>query len=194
MDSERTIIRYDQLEPRPWKNAAGITREIAREGSDDDWRWRVSIAEVIAEAPFSSFPGVDRVLVLLEGEGIELDFEDGRTFEVLPPFGHIRFEGEAALIGKPKDGATRDFNLMWQRAHLDAKFEVRPLVGSLVLFASADETWILHLAAGSVRLLDSDETLSRGDTLVVGGNTRSKLRLEGSGTAFLIRLSPSIGG
>ena len=53
-----------------WRNERGWTREIHRhpEGAAE-WAWRVSIAEIDHDAPFSAFPGVDRELVLLHGNG-----------------------------------------------------------------------------------------------------------------------------
>ena len=184
------IIRFDELIAQPWKNGAGTTREIARDGSGDAWDWRISIADVVATAPFSEFPGIDRILVLLEGEGIALDFDDGRRIVLSPPFGSARFEGEAALTGRPTDGATRDFNLMWRRSHLAADFDVRPVVGSWVLCQAPQETWIVHVAAGSLTLTDAGASLGRGDTLCVRGGERSKLRMEGAGTVFVARLRP----
>ena len=55
----------------PWKNGGGLTREVAIHppGSDlGTFEWRVSIAQVRAAGPFSSFPGVDRQLAVLAGE------------------------------------------------------------------------------------------------------------------------------
>ena len=190
MHADQHIIRFAALNPQPWKNGAGTTREIAREGVAEDWQWRISIADVVAEAPFSSFPGVDRVLVLLEGEGIGLAFDDGQHMDVLPPFGFARFAGEAALVGAPKSGATRDFNLMWQRAQVTATLDVRPLVGSMVVFKAPEETWMVHVVEGTVALPDSSETLARGDTLILRGDTRAKVRLEGAGTALLMSIRP----
>ncbi len=190
MQVDQHIIRFAAIHPQAWKNGAGTTREIAREGEGDAWQWRISIADVVAEAPFSSFPGVDRILVLLQGDGIALTFEDGQRMDVLPPFGSARFAGEAALVGTPVSGATRDFNLMWQRSRVSARLEVRPLVGSMVVFKAADETWMVHVLEGTMRLPDSEEDLSRGDTLTLRGNARTKVRLEGAGTALLICVRP----
>jgi environmental stress-induced protein Ves len=58
------------LPPQRWKNGAGTTREIAVEpagAGTDDFDWRLSLAEVDRDAPFSAFPGVDRCIVLLRG-------------------------------------------------------------------------------------------------------------------------------
>ena len=61
----------------PWKNGAGSTTELLIDPPGatlaGGFRWRVSMATVAESGPFSSFPGLDRTLLLLEGEGMELD-------------------------------------------------------------------------------------------------------------------------
>ena len=56
----------------PWKNGGGVTIEIAVSPSGsslDTFDWRVSMATVIEPGPFSSFPGIDRTLCVLTGNG-----------------------------------------------------------------------------------------------------------------------------
>src|SRR5690606_28066287 len=113
-----------------WRNGAGWTRQIHAEPSADathEWDWRLSIAEIESDAPFSGCPGVDRELVLLEGEGLRLRFDDGEQHTLLPPHDRLRFAGERALVGELVDGPTRDFNLMWRRDAIDAQLWHRPL-------------------------------------------------------------------
>ncbi len=65
----------------PWKNGGGHTTEIAAFPAGAglaSFVWRVSIADVLQDGPFSPFPGIDRTLVLLEGEGMRLS-GDGRA-------------------------------------------------------------------------------------------------------------------
>ena len=69
--------RFDlrQIAPQPWKNGAGLTREIAvarNAATECGFDWRLSVAEVARDAPFSAFPGVDRCIVLLRGAGLQL--------------------------------------------------------------------------------------------------------------------------
>ena len=72
------IIRHASLEPKPWKNGGGVTREALRvPPSGDPFQWRVSLAQIDASGPFSDFTGYDRTLVLLEGGGLSLEFPDG---------------------------------------------------------------------------------------------------------------------
>ena len=64
------ILRAADRVATRWKNGLGVTREIAAypPGSDlDSFGWRVSMASVDTGGPFSSFPGVDRQLAVLEG-------------------------------------------------------------------------------------------------------------------------------
>ena len=51
----------------PWKNGGGVTSELARSPQADEFDWRLSVAEVATDGPFSQFPGIDRLLVLLSG-------------------------------------------------------------------------------------------------------------------------------
>lgn len=69
------ILRAADLTPTPWKNGGGLTREIATgpEGAGAGaFDWRVSLADVTADGPFSAFPGVDRILTVVEGAGMDL--------------------------------------------------------------------------------------------------------------------------
>ena len=76
------LIRFHRsaLPAQPWKNGGGVTREVLclPEGSGfERFDWRVSIAHIASSGPFSSFPGVDRVITLLEGAGVHLRSADG---------------------------------------------------------------------------------------------------------------------
>src|SRR5690606_3662644 len=68
-----------------WRNGLGWTRAIMAWPADAGWAWRLSVAEIEQAAPYSSFPGVEREHVLLEGNGLVLRFGDGRTKELHPP-------------------------------------------------------------------------------------------------------------
>lgn len=105
------------ITPQPWRNGAGLTREIAFGGaSSADFDWRISLAEVARDAPFSAFPGVDRCIVLLRGAGMRLRSADGAIDHALTtPLLPFRFAGEAALDATLIDGASSDFNVMTRR-------------------------------------------------------------------------------
>lgn len=177
-----------------WKNGAGWTREILRWPQAGDWDWRLSVAEIEEDAPFSRFSGVERELVLLSGNGVRLRFDDGRSVELQPPHARVRFAGEDGVRGELIDGPTQDFNLMWRREAIDAQLWHRPLVGPMVIFAEAATTWVVHLLAGQARFADDSRLpdLAAGDTAVFSaGAERLRHVLDGAGEALLIRLQPA---
>src|SRR5688500_6853137 len=126
--ADNRVIAANDYQRVRWKNGLGWTREIVRFPDNDAWIWRLSIAEIERDAAFSRFPGVNRELVLLSGNGLRLRFESGEVRELLPPHASIRFEGEAVVTGELIDGPTTDFNLMCRRDAADAKLWHRPMV------------------------------------------------------------------
>lgn len=191
----RVLPSYEYRRTR-WRNGTGWTREIHAEPSPagDDWDWRVSIAEITADGAFSAFPGIDRELVLLSGDGVRLRFDDGESVDVLPPYGRHRFAGERALRGELIGGPTHDFNLMWRRDHYVADLWRRPLVGAMVVFAEPRSTWLVHLLAGHAHFADGSglPDLAMGDTAILqAGEERLRHVIDGGGEALLIRLAPT---
>lgn len=100
----------------PWKNGGGVTEEIhacRTESGNGDFEWRLSIAELKADGPFSPYPGYDRVIVQLAGPPMTLDHGNdvARVLARLEPYA---FGGEAATFGRVP-GPARDFNVMVRR-------------------------------------------------------------------------------
>jgi environmental stress-induced protein Ves len=113
------IIRYAELKAHPWRNGGGVSRELARhpaassgQASDPNggWDWRVSIAEVAKAGEFSAFPGMDRVLTVIDGELLLLTVDGAEhPLEKYRPF---RFPGDAASAGALPTGDIRDLNVI----------------------------------------------------------------------------------
>src|SRR5690606_37730982 len=188
------ILRGQDYRRERWRNGAGYTRQVHAEpaaGGNAEWNWRLSIAEIDADAPFSAFPGVDRELVLLQGNGMRLRFDDGAVHELLPPHDRLRFAGERALVGELVDGPTRDFNLMWRRDAIDAALWQRSLVGSMLVVVDPGATWALHVLAGQARIDGlADGELAVGDSaLLRAGGERRRCMLDGGGELLVMRLA-----
>jgi environmental stress-induced protein Ves len=193
-----TLIPSNEYRRERWKNGLGWTREVMRWPPDSaDWDWRVSIAEVDKAGPFSAFPGVERELVLLAGEGMRLDFEDGESVELLPPRGRHRFAGERALRAELLAGPTQDFNLMWRRHRVDATLLHRPLVGPMLFFAEPGVRWAAHLLSGRATVKDQllPMTMEQGDTALLepAAGDHHRLIIEGGGELLLVRVAPLSG-
>lgn len=200
--SRSWVIPANEYRRERWRNQLGWTREIlrldaaARPVDGDDWDWRLSIAEIEQDAAFSAFPGIERELVLLSGNGLRLRFDDGELHELHPPHDKLRFAGERGVHGELVDGATHDFNLMWRRERVQAQLWHRPLVGPMVIFAEPGQTWAAHLMAGKARFADDTglPPLAAGDTAVLAaGGERLRAVLEGGGEVLLVRVAPVAG-
>jgi hypothetical protein len=116
--SEPGRIELSTLRPRHWKNGAGLTREIAvaPEGAGlEDFDWRLSVAELQRDVPFSAFPGVDRCIVVLSGACMSLHDAQGAEVQTLRRLEPWRFEGERPLHARLPAGPCRDFNVMTRR-------------------------------------------------------------------------------
>lgn len=191
--SRSWVIPANEYRRERWRNHLGWTREIHRSPEVGDWNWRLSIAEIERDSAFSSFPGIDRELVLLSGNGLRLRFEEGEVHTLEPPHGKIRFAGESGVTGELVDGPTHDFNLMWRRDRVQAQLWHRPLVGPMVIFAEPGATWAVHLLAGRARFADDSglPAMEAGDTAILqAGADRLRHVVEGGGELLLVRVSP----
>ncbi|WP_126969991.1 HutD family protein [Xanthomonas sp. BRIP62411] len=104
--SSRVIPATDYRRER-WRNQLGWTREILCLGDADAWALRLSIAEIEQDAVFSAFPGIDRELVLLHGNGMRLQFGDaGCDRSAGGSVGAGAGAGAGAGIGTPTPTAT----------------------------------------------------------------------------------------
>lgn len=103
----------------PWKNGGGATRQLAvwPPGAGlADFDWRVSVADVAVSGPFSLFPGVERHLMLLQGDGFALYVPDGSVVQTLAtPWQPWTFSGDSTLHCRLLGGPCVDFNLMLRR-------------------------------------------------------------------------------
>ena len=112
----------------PWKNGGGTTQEIAswpQGAALDGFGWRVSIATIAAAGPFSVFAGVDRSIMLLDGEGVRLRSRDGRIDHRLDvPHRPFAFPGDVEIDCTLQDGASSDFNVMTRRGQWRADVQV----------------------------------------------------------------------
>lgn len=191
MSHESRVIAANEYRRERWKNGTGWTREIVRMPETGDWSWRLSIAEIEQDAPFSVFPGIDRELVLIRGNGLRLRFSDGEVHELQPPHARLRFAGEREVRGELLEGPTHDFNLMWRRDAVAAELLHRPLVGPMLFFTEPGVTWAIHLLAGQAQFDQASELppLWAGDTaLLADGEGRGRYALEGGGELLAIKL------
>lgn len=147
-----TLIRHRDYSVSPWRNGGGVTREVGRwpaAEESDVFRWRISMATVAEDGPFSAFPGVDRVLGIVAGDGVVLTVDGDRT-EVVSTGDPVEFDGAATTSSQLIGGEVTDLNVMVQHGVFGAtmrRVTVRP-ARTVVLPAVAGRT-IFVVPAGS---------------------------------------------
>jgi uncharacterized protein len=137
------LIAPSDYRRMPWKNGGGTTYEVALHPPGADWgsfAWRVSIADIAKSGEFSSFPGIDRKLVVIAGRGMALTGVRDDAIEVRP-YDCVAFAGEAHVDCRLLDGPTRDFNVMTRRGA--ARADVR-IVRSERLALDRAATHVCH--------------------------------------------------
>jgi hypothetical protein len=184
------LIQFAGLEPAPWKNGGGSTTElaIAPPGAGlDTFDWRISLATIGADGPFSQFTGVDRSLALVDGPGVYLDIDEDGRFALSEDEPLIEFAGESHVIASLAGGPTTDFNVMTRRERCHHKLGRRVLDGTSE-FAPRGDVSILFLAEGDSLAVCSDSErigLVRYDAVIFDTNTVWTLEA-GQATVFVV--------
>jgi uncharacterized protein len=179
------IIRRSELAPTPWKNGAGVTREIAAVRRGEAVVWRLSMADVASDGPFSNFAGLIRVLTVIDGNGMELITP---TETLYADYGEpVRFDGALKIEAKLIDGPLRDLNLFFDPLYCEGK--VVSLAGPYrqALRANPDLTFAVHGLRGDV-MLDGTAPLRTGDTALIEAES-VQLDLAKGVSALLISLA-----
>jgi len=152
----------------PWKNGGGETTEIAvfpPDASVDSFEWRISMATVSSDGPFSLFEGIDRTLSILEGDGITLAVDGAMPVELTgktPPFA---FAADVPAASRLLGGKVLDLNVMTRRGRF--VHAVRRLVPSgETADAPSPGLQLLICAEGEIALGDAGAiVLSRYDAI-----------------------------
>ena len=150
------LFERSQLHAMPWKNGGGGTCEIAchpQQASMQDFDWRISIAHISSDGDFSVFSGVDRVITLLEGAGVQLSSPNGLIDHLLDsPGSPFAFSGDAPVHARLLGRDCHDLNVMTRRnvcqavvSVLRAGEQISPAPAGF-LFAQQGH-WQLHTGA-----------------------------------------------
>ena len=167
------LIQYASLRPTPWKNGGGATTEIAvfpTGAGFDEFDWRVSLATITEDGPFSQFPGIDRSLALVDGDGVLLDFGDERVV-LSPSEPLVEFAGEDVVHATVNGQPTLDFNVMTRRGRCRHRLEPFLVRGTTELARRSGSTLVFLADGESLSVSSARERLAlvRYDLLVLDG-------------------------
>jgi uncharacterized protein len=150
------LIDLNELPKVPWRNGAGLMREIAvepRGAGGDTLDWKFSWAETTKNSPFSAFPGLDRSLVLLRGAGLRLTFAGAETAVSFDNREKpLSFKGEEKVEAELIDGPSENLSILLRR---DKFWSSATWVDQEADVPPADALFILCLS-GAIRILTPD--------------------------------------
>lgn len=173
-------MRFSALtaQPLPWKNGGGVTRELASHAVDGKLAWRLSLADITRNGPFSVFPGLARIHCIVEGAGHTLSNETTRL--EARPLEPLCFDGGADLDCLLRDGPCRAFNVIYDPEKVTA--EPRVLAEGPV--PDAEGRQVLFVVSGSLDMAGTNRlgpgegvvTESAANALVTGGGAVVQVR------------------
>lgn len=137
------LIKADQYTKMLWKNGAGFTLEIARSQGGADFEWRISMADVTTSGPFSLFPNKQRIISVLDGQGMVLHVDE-LPAKTLNQGDIFAFHGESQVQSELVDGAIRDLNLIYDPAKFHARFQWLNDAAGQAFISSADLIFIFN--------------------------------------------------
>ena len=158
---------FRQRPSMPWKNGGGTTRVLEEEG-DGDGRllWRLSLADIDRDGPFSIFPGMHRHHIIVRGAGLTLIAQDLAISA--QPFSPVDFDGDTPFHAMLTDGPCQAVNLIFDPNLVAATVRVMTR-GTW----STDATQTLILCFGGAATLDIPQShLAPGQVTIVRGSPR----------------------
>ncbi|MBB3318814.1 MULTISPECIES: HutD family protein [unclassified Rhizobium] len=188
-----TVLKSRTYRRMPWKNGGGETIEIAvsPEGAPiSDFDWRISMAIVATDGPFSIFAGVDRTLSILEGNGMSLAIDGHAPVLLTQESAPLAFPADVAVSAALPDGPITDLNVMTRRNMLRHRVE-RLAVNSTTSMRPEAQTCLLlcRQAALAVEWSDQHVELEPGDTILLKGARGVDVTLHGEAPCFLISIN-----
>jgi len=156
---KKTLITQDQFKIMPWKNGAGVTAQIAIQPADahlaeNNFDWRLSSARIEDTNPFSKFPGYDRLLTVLSGDGLILNTKE------LAPLNVFFFAGEEDIKCELIDAPVEDLGIIYRRDKYSASIQI----------LQVKESEKIQLGSGVHFLMSLGEPLIIDETLLKARN------------------------
>jgi len=148
------IYSPQSFQTLPWRNGLGSTVELLAETSNKNeaFSWRLSIASVANDGPFSDFSGYDRTLLLLEGSGITLNKPNG-IFKVLnSSLDYANFKGEDLIDATLHNGPIKDFNIMTLRSICTSSVTAIDETSESLLNINADKLLVYSIKPVNIQI------------------------------------------
>ncbi|MDE8346481.1 MAG: HutD family protein [Acidocella sp.] len=189
------VIKATAHRVMAWKNGGGTTTEVAISppgATTETFDWRVSMAYIQADGAFSQFPGVDRSLSILAGDGIILaaygDVDAELTMSALP---HI-FPADIPCAARLHAGPVVDLNVMTRRGVYRSSVTKLRTTTPTKLTPSA-ETTLIFCYDGPLTVVSSTRqrhVQARDFIMLEASDNEFIIQSDGARDMFVIEISP----
>ncbi|WMT72626.1 HutD family protein [Bradyrhizobium sp. Ash2021] len=174
------IIRAGSCRTTPWKNGGGSTTEIVAEppgASLDDFDWRISMARVATDGPFSEFAGIDRTLAVINGKGLMLTIGGNAPIRLERGSDPISFAGDFRTSARLTAGEITDLNVMTRRSRFSHR--LRRIGQPTSCKCGGKEIAVVLSLNGSTTLASDQDiaTLDHGDAAILSGAREDSFRI-----------------
>jgi uncharacterized protein len=198
------IIRYSELAVIPWKNGAGVRRDLLsgelsepQSSTVANSTWMIGLADLNQNAPFSSYPGVSRWFMPIGNGRLTLVFKVGEANHPVALHGtsdaHF-FSGDDEVTMLLHDGPMKALNVMTTGRSPEVFIE-RLHCGRLgtTLSAQASEQYSLHfllVERGSCQVSTSTEShlLEDFDSFTYDATQKVAIETDNGNTCDLINV------
>lgn len=154
------------------------------EAGFDEFAWRVSCAEIAGDGPFSTFPGIRRQLMLVDGGPLTLVVDGDR--HAVEREQTLRFSGDAQVACLTGGLPAVALNVMTRRGAATSSVAVAPVGQGLALTAPEDGGLVVLALEAGTYLGGEDEALERFDAVWCGAAEQVTLR--GVGRVAVVRV------
>ena len=165
------IVRAEECRVMPWKNGGGSTTEIAAapEGASlETFDWRISMARVASDGPFSNFPGIDRTLAIVKGNGMILTIGSDAPVTLSSGTEPASFAGDTPTSARLTNGEIIDLNIMTRRDRFGHRLRRIP-DATACDFGDGDDIAVVVSLNGETGIARGQDTatLAHGDAAII---------------------------
>ncbi|OWV99948.1 HutD family protein [Rhizobium sp. R693] len=189
-----TVLRSSTYRRMPWKNGGGETVEIAvsPDGAAlSDFDWRISMAAVATDGPFSIFAGIDRTLSILDGNGMSLTIGGEARVLLTQDSAPLAFPADISVSATLADGPILDLNVMTRRNGFGHRVERADVNSTVTVHPAAPTLFVLcHQGTLTVDCSGEHADLGPKDAVVLEQAKGKDVVISGKARCFLISIDP----
>lgn len=165
------LLTKSDYKKSTWKNGQGTTEEIfiypeTAQFSHDPFWFRISSALIQSENDFSIFQGYQRLLTVIDGQGLDLNGEVLNLDQIL------KFSGSESINCKPLNSSVIDLGLIFNDQLVDAEMQLLQF-GDLQMELDPKSFYFIFCSEG---LIMAPMKVKRFETLFLHNETSVQLQ------------------